>query len=705
LIRRAFHPDLWNRTPWHVHGHAAPCTSSSLGVQTPAGCDPFDGYVLDTPHATTTAAERLDTNIFSQMEANFSLFWGLSVHLWGTILVPDNTPFDQFIDANPDAFATLGEPGEPGLVGPQPNCTAANQRFCFTELGNFKRDSSFADPTLNDCQVPAAGEGALAGTLVSIAPCKGTRAPNSNTPDPLLGADIFFASNMSLKNPNFRTARCGECHASPTLTDNTMPFTFKAQLRDFVAEFLPGQPGIENPIEPLGRNRVISGFLLESEVNENGQDGVERRIANQSIVVNPVDGLAYPDGLTGFYGGKGPDGIAGTADDFIDAGAGYFDNGVYNLGVVPCEADKEGTVIGQCDDLGRGGDDAFGWPLSLAAMMLKKVGGAGFLPGNALSTFTCASTPCDPVADSTGELFEETAQDQQINPGHESETTISLIPTTDGTAFNQAAGFDYLGPFLNDVNVGDSQPELDEVFSGFNTLTDTPMLEGFLDNIGPFNPAGILNEGLNLGDSAQMGSWPVVNRVGRAGSIKAPQLREVELTGPYFHNGGKLTLRQVVDFYSRGGDFPVTNAQHRDFNIINLNIEVQSNLTEEEKVALVDFLLELTDDRVAFERAPFDRPQIIAPLDGTAPENTAGRNAMLSNCRVTAVSTALVPAGGRVCDFNDGTTVVPDAFLDVPAVGAGGNAIRLPAFLNLTNTRLRGAAANCGASPTSQYCR
>ena len=50
---------------------------------------------------------------------------------------------------------------------------------------------------------------------------------------------------------------------------------------------------------------------------------------------------------------------------------------------------------------------------------------------------------------------------------------------------------------------------------------------------------------------AQQGTWPMVNRVGRFGSIKAPQLREIELTVPYFHNGGKLTLRQVVDFYVR----------------------------------------------------------------------------------------------------------------------------------------------------------
>ena len=111
-------------------------------------------------------------------------------------------------------------------------------------------------------------------------------------PDPLLGLDIFFASNLSLKNPNFRTGRCGECHAIPTLTDHTMPFTSKINLMDAVAEF--AAPGVELIVEPLARLRVISGFLLEAEINENGQDAVERRIVDQSIVPNPVDGFAYP---------------------------------------------------------------------------------------------------------------------------------------------------------------------------------------------------------------------------------------------------------------------------------------------------------------------------------------------------------------------------------------------------------------------------
>ena len=219
---------------------------------------------------------------------------------------------------------------------------------------------------------------------------------------------------------------------------------------------------------------------------------------------------------------------------------------------------------------------------------MKNLGGPAFEPGTAMATFNPSLGP-------EGGLFEESAQDQQINPGLTDEPLNPLLPP-------------YLAPFVNGITVGDAQPDLDEVNAGFNTLTDVAMLEGFLDAIGPFNPAAIKNEALNMAQSELEGTWPTPNRVLRDGAFKAPQLRNVELTGPYFHNGGILTLRQVVDFYARGGDFPITNAEHRDFLLTNLNLEVQSNLSEEEKVALVDFLLELTDERVAHAAAPVRSP-------------------------------------------------------------------------------------------------
>ncbi|PYU09258.1 MAG: hypothetical protein DMG29_20105, partial [Acidobacteria bacterium] len=124
--------------------------------------------------------------------------------------------------------------------------------------------------------------------------------------------------------------------------------------------------------------RVITGFLLESELNENGQDAVERRIINQSIVpsnTGPLitQGLAFPDGITNFNG------VLAFTPDSTGAGSAFFDNGVYNLGVTICEADQS-HVVGRCDDIGRGANDAFGWPMSLAALLMKNLGGNGGAP-------------------------------------------------------------------------------------------------------------------------------------------------------------------------------------------------------------------------------------------------------------------------------------------------------------------------------------
>jgi cytochrome c peroxidase len=99
------------------------------------------------------------------------------------------------------------------------------------------------------------------------------------------------------------------------------------------------------------------------------------------------------------------------------------------------------------------------------------------------------------------------------------------------------------------------------------------------------------------------------------GAFKTPQLRNVELTGPYFHNGGMATLRQVVDFYNRGGDFDSPNLDSVMRRQSGLSRE--QRLSEDQKHALVAFLLALTDERVRYDRAPFDHPSLCVPLSQT----------------------------------------------------------------------------------------
>ncbi len=91
-------------------------------------------------------------------------------------------------------------------------------------------------------------------------------------------------------------------------------------------------------------------------------------------------------------------------------------------------------------------------------------------------------------------------------------------------------------------------------------------------------------------------------------NFKIPSLRNVELTGPYMHNGGMATLDQVIEFYTRGGNFAHASKQvTRVFGLPNLHF------SEQNRSDLIAFLKTLTDERVRYQRAPFDHPEIYVP--------------------------------------------------------------------------------------------
>ncbi len=71
--------------------------------------------------------------------------------------------------------------------------------------------------------------------------------------------------------------------------------------------------------------------------------------------------------------------------------------------------------------------------------------------------------------------------------------------------------------------------------------------------------------------------------------FKTPTLRDIEHTAPYMHDGSVKTLREVVEFYNRGGnpDDPLLDKKMKPLN-----------LTEAEIGFLVDFLKALSGDGV-----------------------------------------------------------------------------------------------------------
>ena len=115
--------------------------------------------------------------------------------------------------------------------------------------------------------------------------------------------------------------------------------------------------------------------------------------------------------------------------------------------------------------------------------------------------------------------------------------------------------------------------------------------------------------------------------------FKTPGLRNVELTGPYFHSGGHATLEDVIEVYDRGGNFEDST----DLSPIGFTV------SEEE--ALVAFLKSLTDERVRYEREPFDHPQLFVPAGHAGDDNAV---------------------------TNDGTGGALSDFVEIPATGAAG---------------------------------
>ena len=163
----------------------------------------------------------------------------------------------------------------------------------------------------------------------------------------------------------------------------------------------------------------------------------------------------------------------------------------------------------------------------------------------------------------------------------------------------------------------------------------------------PGNP--LINAAAN-GVFANYGVRPATNDPGAGDSgtsrFKAPNLRNVGLTAPYFHNGGVATLEQLVQFYNRGRDF-------------NAAPGAPLNLSQSQQDDLVAFLRNgLTDPRVEFERAPFDHPQIFVPNGHPGDES-----------------------GVTWSGNTNGTPIATDDLIEIPAVGQNGRVTAPPNFL------------------------
>jgi len=81
------------------------------------------------------------------------------------------------------------------------------------------------------------------------------------------------------------------------------------------------------------------------------------------------------------------------------------------------------------------------------------------------------------------------------------------------------------------------------------------------------------------------------------GVFKVPSLRNIELTGPYMHDGRFNTLEEVVEFYSSG----IQNHDNLHYSLKSGNQAKKFNFTESQKEDLVAYLKTLTDQELIAE--------------------------------------------------------------------------------------------------------
>jgi len=192
-----------------------------------------------------------------------------------------------------------------------------------------------------------------------------------------------------------------------------------------------------------------------------------------------------------------------------------------------------------------------------------------------------------------------------------------------------------------------------------------------------------------------LGRFTVTAAPGDRGAFRTPSLRNVDLRGPYMHNGRLATLEDVVDFYNRGGDFTAPNKAPQ---IVPLN------LTAQERTDLLAFLRRpLTDPRVANRTAPFDPPTLYAgsarmPATAIA-AGSAGQGG------IVPVATAIEPPLAGNPNFTLAVTRARGAatailVIDSTDPGADPNIPGSPAFARV-QIQLQGTGAGNGYGSTN----
>lgn len=215
-------------------------------------------------------------------------------------------------------------------------------------------------------------------------------------------------------------------------------------------------------------------------------------------------------------------------------------------------------------------------------------------------------------------VLEEMVIQPIIDPNELGLDIVDLVERMEETEYYSDLFTEAFGtPAITEERIGDALAQFVRSIVSFDSKFDQGLQNGFANftesetngmhlfeqqcgfchaspHFGPSQFSAMLNGGnfTNGLDSVSadpgMGGW--TNDPFFDGVFKTPTLRNIEVTGPYMHDGRFETLEEVVDFYSD------ELQPHPNSFFSWLGDEAGLGFTDEEKVDLVNFMKTLTDD-------------------------------------------------------------------------------------------------------------
>ena len=133
---------------------------------------------------------------------------------------------------------------------------------------------------------------------------------------------------------------------------------------------------------------------------------------------------------------------------------------------------------------------------------------------------------------------------------------------------------------------------------GFN-FSESTVHEGQTEDAARFHNTGLYNlDGDGAYPADNLGLHEITGRPEDMGKFRAPTLRNIEVTAPYFHDGSAATLEDVVRTYEAGGRVTSSgpNAGDGRSNPLKSGFVVGFTLSDQERSDLIAFLKSLTDE-------------------------------------------------------------------------------------------------------------